>query len=137
MKPQLTLNNSGVLRVAMNSKTGKFFRARLNKDTDRRTDYSWTDQIRLAESWHLGTEEQIIEDLEKSYGVMQSEFEFKYFQLQYVEIIKTIQAMKKVVLPGIIYYEVELKGVSYMSFNPQELVVRMAQANLSLNQLLV
>ena len=77
MKPQLTLNNSGVLRVAMNSKTGKFFRARLNKDTDRRTDYSWTDQIRLAESWHLGTEEQIIEDLEKNYGVMQSEFEFK------------------------------------------------------------
>lgn len=41
--------------------------------------------------------------------------------------------MKKIVLPGIIYYEVELKGVSFMSFNPQELVVRMAQINLSLN----
>ncbi len=41
--------------------------------------------------------------------------------------------MKKIVLLGVTYYEVELKGVSYMSFNPQELVVRMAQANLSLN----
>ena len=47
--------------------------------------------------------------------------------------LKTNKIMKKVVLPGIIYYEVELKGVSYMAFNPQELVVRMAQANLSLN----
>lgn len=43
------------------------------------------------------------------------------------------QAMKKVVLPGITYYEVVLGGVCYMSFNPQELIVRMAQANLSLN----
>jgi hypothetical protein len=41
--------------------------------------------------------------------------------------------MKKIVLPGITYYEVSLGGVCYMSFNPQELVVRMAQANLSLN----
>jgi hypothetical protein len=41
--------------------------------------------------------------------------------------------MKKIVLPGIIYYEVELKGVSYMAFNPQELIIRMAQINLSLN----
>ena len=41
--------------------------------------------------------------------------------------------MKKIVLLGVTYYEVVLGGVSYMSFNPQELVVRMAQANLSLN----
>ena len=45
----------------------------------------------------------------------------------------TEHTMKKVVLLGITYYEVNLGGVSYMSFNPQELVVRMAQANLSLN----
>ena len=41
--------------------------------------------------------------------------------------------MKKVVALGVTYYEVELAEVSFMSFNPQELVVRMAQANLSLN----
>ena len=41
--------------------------------------------------------------------------------------------MKKVVALGVIYYEVKLGGVSFMSFDPQELVVRMAQANLSLN----
>ena len=41
--------------------------------------------------------------------------------------------MKKVVALGVTYYEVSLGGVSYTSFNPQELVVRMAQANLSLN----
>ena len=41
--------------------------------------------------------------------------------------------MKKVVALGVTYYEVSLGGVCFMSFNPQELVVRMAQANLSLN----
>ena len=41
--------------------------------------------------------------------------------------------MKKVVALGVTYYEVVLGGVSFMSFDPQELVVRMAQANLSLN----
>ena len=41
--------------------------------------------------------------------------------------------MKKVVLLGVTYYEVNLGGVSFISFSPQELVVRMAQANLSLN----
>ena len=41
--------------------------------------------------------------------------------------------MTKVVLLGVTYYEVNLGGVSYMAFNPHELVVRMAQANLSLN----
>lgn len=41
--------------------------------------------------------------------------------------------MKKVVLLRLTYYEVTLGGVSFMSFDPQELVVRMAQANLSLN----
>ena len=56
-----------------------------------------------------------------------------YFSYIQVSIIKTIKVMKKVVLLGVTYYEVELKGVSYMSFNPQELVVTMAQANLSLN----
>jgi hypothetical protein len=43
------------------------------------------------------------------------------------------KVMTKVVLLGVTYYEVNLGGVSYMAFNPQELVVRMAQANLSLN----
>ena len=41
--------------------------------------------------------------------------------------------MKKVVALGVTYYEVQLGGVSLMAFNPQELIVRMAQANISLN----
>ena len=41
--------------------------------------------------------------------------------------------MKKVVALGVTYYEVVLGGVSFIAFNPQELVVRMAQANISLN----
>jgi hypothetical protein len=41
--------------------------------------------------------------------------------------------MKKVVLSGITYYQIDLKGVSFISFDSQELIVRMAQANLSLN----
>jgi hypothetical protein len=41
--------------------------------------------------------------------------------------------MKKVVALGVTYYEVNLGGVSLMSFDPQELIVRMALANLSLN----
>ncbi len=41
--------------------------------------------------------------------------------------------MKKVVALGVTYYEVQLGGVSFMAFNPQELIVRMAQANISLN----
>ena len=41
--------------------------------------------------------------------------------------------MIKVVKLGVTYYEVNLGGVSYMSFNPQELVIKMAQVNLSLN----
>ena len=42
--------------------------------------------------------------------------------------------MKKVVALGVTYYEVNLGGgVSIQSFDPQELVVRMAAMNLSLN----
>lgn len=41
--------------------------------------------------------------------------------------------MKKVVALGVTYYEVSLGGVSFMSFDPQELIIKMAQANLSLN----
>ena len=41
--------------------------------------------------------------------------------------------MKKVVLLGVIYWEVEIGGVTHMSFNPQELVVKMASMGLSLN----
>jgi hypothetical protein len=41
--------------------------------------------------------------------------------------------MKKVVALGVTYYEVQLGGVCLISFDPQELVVRMAQANISLN----
>jgi hypothetical protein len=42
--------------------------------------------------------------------------------------------MKKIVVLGVTYYEVELGGgISIQSFNPQELVIRMAQTNLSLN----
>jgi hypothetical protein len=41
--------------------------------------------------------------------------------------------MVKVVALGVTYYEVNLGGVSFMAFNPQELIVRMAQVNLSLN----
>jgi hypothetical protein len=87
MNPQLTLNNSSILKVVVNPKTGKFFRARLNKDTDRRTDFSWTDKVRLAESWVNTSEEGIIADLTKHYPLVEKDIEFKYFQLQYVEII--------------------------------------------------
>lgn len=41
--------------------------------------------------------------------------------------------MKKVVLLGVIYYEIEIGGITHLSFNPQELVIKMAQMNLSLN----
>jgi hypothetical protein len=41
--------------------------------------------------------------------------------------------MKKIVLLGVIYWEVEIGGTTHISFNPQELVVKMAQLNLSLN----
>lgn len=42
--------------------------------------------------------------------------------------------MKKVVVLGVTYYEVNLGGgISIQSFDPQELVIRMAQTNLSLN----
>ena len=41
--------------------------------------------------------------------------------------------MKKVVVLGVTYYEVNLGGVSLMAFDPQELIIRMAQTNLSLN----
>lgn len=42
--------------------------------------------------------------------------------------------MEKIVVLGVTYYEVILGGgVSIQSFDPQELVVRMAVMNLSLN----
>jgi hypothetical protein len=42
--------------------------------------------------------------------------------------------MKKIVVLGVTYYEVDLGGgISIQSFDPQELVIRMAQTNLSLN----
>ena len=41
--------------------------------------------------------------------------------------------MKKVVVLGVTYYEVNLGGISIQSFDPQELIIRMAQTNLSLN----
>jgi len=40
--------------------------------------------------------------------------------------------MTKVVLLGVTYYEVNLGGVSFMSFDPQELVVRMAKNHMEL-----
>ena len=41
--------------------------------------------------------------------------------------------MKKIVLLGVTYWEVKIGGVTHMSFNPQELVVKMASMGLSLN----
>ena len=41
--------------------------------------------------------------------------------------------MKKVVLLGVIYYEIEIGGTTHLSFDPQELVIKMAQMGLSLN----
>jgi hypothetical protein len=41
--------------------------------------------------------------------------------------------MKKIVLLGVTYWEVEIGGITHMSFNPQELVVKMATMGLSLN----
>ena len=87
MNPQLTLNNSSIFKVVVNPKTGKFFRARLNKETDMRTDFSWTDQVRLAETWVVTPEKAIIADLTKHYPLEEKDIKFKYFQLQYVEII--------------------------------------------------
>ena len=42
--------------------------------------------------------------------------------------------MKNVVVLGVTYYVVDLGGgISIQSFDPQELIIRMAQTNLSLN----
>ena len=41
--------------------------------------------------------------------------------------------MNKVVVLGVTYYEVDLGFTSLVAFEPQELVVRMASMNLSLN----
>lgn len=41
--------------------------------------------------------------------------------------------MTKVISLGVTYYEVTIGGISHMAFDPQELVVKMAQMNLSLN----
>jgi|LakMenEpi03Aug12_release.lakeMendotaPanAssembly.Ray.scaffolds.fasta_scaffold4786871_2 hypothetical protein len=41
--------------------------------------------------------------------------------------------MKKVVVLGVTYYEVDLGWISFQAFNPEELIERMAVMNLSLN----
>lgn len=41
--------------------------------------------------------------------------------------------MVRVVESGIIYYEIVLGGISLIAFDPQELIIRMAVINLSLN----
>ena len=41
--------------------------------------------------------------------------------------------MKKVILPGITYYEIGLGRVAHIAFNPQELIIKMAQYGFSLN----
>ena len=41
--------------------------------------------------------------------------------------------MTKVVLEDVTFYQIDLGYTSIFSFNPQELVVRMATMNLSLN----
>jgi hypothetical protein len=41
--------------------------------------------------------------------------------------------MEKVVTPSVEYFEVDLGVISFQSFDSQELVVRMAAMNLSLN----
>lgn len=41
--------------------------------------------------------------------------------------------MNKVVVLGVTYWEVDLGFTSLVAFDPQELVVRMASMNLSLN----
>jgi hypothetical protein len=87
-KPQLTLNNSNVIKVVMNRKTGKFFRNKYNKETDRLTDFTWTDQVRLATNLLSINEDRIKEELSRIYNIEESEYELKYFQLQYVEVKK-------------------------------------------------
>lgn len=41
--------------------------------------------------------------------------------------------MKKIVLLGVTYYEIEIGGTTHLSFDPQELVIKMVQMGLSLN----
>ena len=41
--------------------------------------------------------------------------------------------MKKVVVLGVTYYEVDLGWISFQAFNHEELIERMAVMNLSLN----
>ena len=84
--PQLTLNNSNIITVVMNRKTGKFFRNKYNKETDRLTDFTWTDQVRLATNLLGINEDRIKEELSKIYNIGESEYELKYFQLQYIEV---------------------------------------------------
>jgi hypothetical protein len=86
--PQLTLNNSNIITVVMNRKTGKFFRNKYNKETDRLTDFTWTDQVRLATNLLSINEDRIKEELSRIYNIEESEYELKYFQLQYVEVKK-------------------------------------------------
>jgi hypothetical protein len=86
--PQLTLNNSNIIRVVMNRKTGKFFRIKYNKETDRHTDFTWTDQVRLATDLMFINEDKIKEELSRVYSIEESEYELKHFQLQYVEVKK-------------------------------------------------
>jgi hypothetical protein len=86
--PQLTLNNSNIITVVMNRKTGKFFRNKYNKETDRLTDFTWTDQVRLATNLLGINEDRIKEELSRIYNIEESEYELKYFQLQYVEVKK-------------------------------------------------
>ena len=84
--PQLTLNNSNIITVVMNRKTGKFFRNKYNKETDRLTDFTWTDQVRLATNLRGINEDKIKEELSRVYSIEESEYELKYFQLQYIEV---------------------------------------------------
>jgi hypothetical protein len=84
-KPQLTLNNSGQFRVLVNTKTGKFYRKKWNYKTDKFSDYSWTDHIRLCEHITGVDEERYLSSLRENCNLTE-DVVFKTFQLQYVEI---------------------------------------------------
>lgn len=40
---------------------------------------------------------------------------------------------KTVALGGLVYYSVTLRGITHMSFDPQDLIVLMAQQGMGLN----
>jgi hypothetical protein len=88
--PQLTLNDSYILPVIVDITTGKFLRRKWNKEVEKFLDYTWTDQVRLADIGKFLldlTEQEILQYCREHYNVTE-DIRVDFYQLQYVKIIK-------------------------------------------------